>query len=392
MIENPEVIGIFYLYIVAMDQKSDIVIIGGGLAGLTASIHLAKFGFSVTLIEKDTYPKHKVCGEYISNEVKPYLQYLDIDIGQLNPVAIDTLHISTQSGQLLQSSLKLGGFGISRYTLDQYLYTVAKERGVHIVYDTVVDTTFKSNHHSVLTGNGDVWKCDILIGAHGKRSILDKKLNRNFIAQKSPWLGVKMHYKGNFTSNVVGLHNFEGGYCGISKVEDHKINVCYLVKYKSFKAYKDIELFQQEVLYKNQHLKQFFDNASPLMESPVTISQISFEKKQPIEDHVFMIGDAAGLIHPLCGNGMAMAMDSARLLCSLLIQYKDDLVNHRGVIAKEYSKLWHAHFNTRLKYGRLLQNVLLNRYSQQLAYSAAKVFPFIVPKIIKQTHGNPMIC
>ena len=63
-----------------------------------------------------------------------------------------------------------------------------------------------------------------------------------------------------------------------------------------------------------------------------------------------MIGDAAGLIHPLCGNGMAMAMDSARLLCSLLIQYKDDLVNHRGVIAKEYSKLWHAHFNTRLKY------------------------------------------
>ena len=89
---------------------------------------------------------------------------------------------------------------------------------------------------------------------------------------------------------------------------------------------------------------------------------------------------------------MAMAMDSARLLCALLIQYKDDLVNHRANIAKEYSKLWQAHFSTRLKYGRLLQNVLLNRYSQQLAYSAAKVFPFIVPQIIKQTHGNPMIC
>ncbi|RZK61067.1 MAG: FAD-dependent oxidoreductase, partial [Pedobacter sp.] len=74
-----------------MPLKTEILIIGGGLAGLTASLHLNKLGFDVTLIEKSTYPQHKVCGEYISNEVLPYFNWLGIDIATFFPPQITDL-------------------------------------------------------------------------------------------------------------------------------------------------------------------------------------------------------------------------------------------------------------------------------------------------------------
>lgn len=375
-----------------MQQQSDIVIIGGGLAGLTASIHLKTLGFSVTLVERDVYPKHKVCGEYISNEVKPYLDYLHLDIESLHTVDINTLHISTQSGKLLRTGLKLGGFGISRYTLDNYLYKVAGERGVNLIQDAVTQNHIQPDGSISTTLSGREIKGKIVIGAHGKRSLIDKKLDRSFISKKSPWLGVKMHYTGRLKSNVVELHNFKGGYCGISMVEDHKINVCYLVKYESFKAYKDIQLFQEKVLFQNKHLQTFFETVTPILESPLTISQINFDKKLPVEKDIFMVGDAAGLIHPLCGNGMAMAMNSSRLLCTLLYKHKDNLITNKTIIANEYAKLWKTAFSSRLKYSRLLQHILLDKNSQEIAFFIGKTFPLILPQIIKHTHGNPMIC
>src|SRR4051812_41024591 len=104
-----------------MNAKSDILIIGGGLAGLTAALHLQKAGLNVVLIEKNAYPNHKVCGEYISNEVLPYLKWLGVDVESLNPTHINKLHLTTQSGKSTYATLPLGGFGISRYTLDNYL-------------------------------------------------------------------------------------------------------------------------------------------------------------------------------------------------------------------------------------------------------------------------------
>ena len=113
-----------------MIHNSHIVIIGGGLAGLTSAIHLAKMQIPVTLIEKETYPKHKVCGEYISNEVVPYLDFLGIKLKDLDIVGISQLQISTKNGKLIKSKLPLGGFGVSRYRLDHHclLYTSPSPR------------------------------------------------------------------------------------------------------------------------------------------------------------------------------------------------------------------------------------------------------------------------
>jgi hypothetical protein len=69
-------------------RNLEIIIIGGGLAGLSAGIHLSKKGISVTIIEKNVFPKHKVCGEYISNEVLSYFDYLDIQLSELKPTCL----------------------------------------------------------------------------------------------------------------------------------------------------------------------------------------------------------------------------------------------------------------------------------------------------------------
>jgi len=104
-----------------MKKNTSVIIIGGGLAGLTTAIHLSKLGLQVILIEKNEFPKHKVCGEYISNEVLPYLNWLDLNILDLAPTNIRKLEFSTASGKRIKSNLPLGGFGISRYTFDEYI-------------------------------------------------------------------------------------------------------------------------------------------------------------------------------------------------------------------------------------------------------------------------------
>lgn len=381
------------MYLQYLNKYSHIIIIGGGLAGLTNAIHLVKAGIPVTLIEMNTYPKHKVCGEYISNEILPYFEFLDIDINPLHPSRISKFTISTQKGKCIQSTLPLGGFGVSRYALDNYLWEKAAAVGVQLIQDQVTDIRYHNNSFQIKTAANCILTSDYVVGAYGKRTQLDKALKRDFSYRKSPWLAVKAHYEADFNSDTVSLHNFEGGYCGLSMVENNIVNVCYLATYGSFKKYKDLDVFQKEVLCKNPHLNVFFKDAQSLFDIPITISQINFNKKNPVENHVFMTGDAAGLIHPLCGNGMAMAIQSAQILSELLIQnYNQGLITPRKVIEKEYTKQWNKAFSKRLYTGRALQKILLNDRLQQLSYTIANTIPAIVPKIIKQTHGEPLIC
>jgi menaquinone-9 beta-reductase len=371
-------------------RDSEIIIIGGGLAGLTAGIHLSKEGFSVLIIEKNDFPKHKVCGEYISNEVTPYFEWLDIHLSDLKPTTISKLQFSTANGTTLNAKLPLGGFGISRYELDFYLYKKAIANGCVILQEEVEDVVFDSNMFTITTTNGHILKSEIAVGAFGKRSNIDLKLNRKFIQQKSPWLAVKAHYKGTFPNDLVGLHNFKGGYCGVSKVEKDLLNICYLVQYESFKEYKNTNDFQNLVVKQNPHLNEIFENSKMVFEKPLTISQISFEKKEAVENHILMIGDTAGLIHPLCGNGMAMAIHSAKLVSDLLCKFKTKEINSREELEKEYTKLWNHNFKSRMKSGRLLANTLLKPKLSEALLRILIVFPFLLKTIIKKTHGKPI--
>lgn len=365
----------------------DIIIVGGGLAGLTAAIHLSKLNLKVCLIEKNSYPNHKVCGEYVSNEVLSYLKYLDVNPFAIGAKKIDTFQISNNDGKIIKADLPLGGFGISRYAFDNMLYERAKKKAT-VVVDTVEKIDFKENQFMISTKNGSLLNCHFVLGAFGKRSNLDIYLKRKFVSHRSQWLAVKNHYEFEMPDNQVSLHNFEGGYCGLSKTETDVVNACYLTTFKSFKKYADIDSFQKIEMSKNPFLKTFFKEAKPFFKKPLTISQISFEEKLPVENHIFMLGDSAGLIHPLCGNGMAMAIRSAQIFCELYAETIKDKSLGRLHLEELYSLEWKKEFSQRLKIGSLVQKTLMYPLASRVGFSMAKIFPSLLPKIIEKTHGS----
>ena len=371
-------------------ENTHVVIIGGGLAGLTAAIHLSKVGLRVILIEKNSFPKHKVCGEYISNEVLPYLNWLDVSIQDLEPTTITKLQFSSANGTTLNHKLPLGGFGISRYILDDFLYKKAVANGCKIIQETVTDIDFKVDDFTITTSNNSIINSKIVLGAFGKRSTIDQKLSRNFIQKKSSWLAVKAHYSGFYPNDLVGLHNFEGGYCGVSKVENDKINVCYLADYDTFKQYKNVAEYQKAIVSKNPHLKTIFESCTLLFDKPLTISQISFEKKMTVENHMLMIGDSAGLIHPLCGNGMAMAIHSAKIASELVVNFYEDKIKYRVDLEKQYRKEWDFNFKRRMQAGRFLSSILQKPKLAEVLIRILVGVPFLLPLLIKNTHGKPI--
>ncbi|MBT2160566.1 NAD(P)/FAD-dependent oxidoreductase [Zobellia barbeyronii] len=372
-------------------EQYDVIIVGGGLAGLTAAIHLAKAGHEVLVFEKEPYPHHKVCGEYVSNEVLPYLKNLGVDLANFGAVTIDTLKFSTIKGAVLEVKLPLGGTGISRYAFDNLLYKQAEALGVTFVFESVTSITFQNTIFEVITGDSKMYTSRITIGSYGKRSVLDKQLKRSFIQQKSSWLAVKSHYSlDDFPVHEVGLHNFKGGYGGLSKTETGAVNFCYLVSYKSFQLEKGIDQFNEKVVSENPILKDFLYKAKPLFETPLTIAQISFHAKNPVEEHVLMCGDTAGLIHPLCGNGMAMAIHSAKIVSELIDTFLSGKEKDRKRMEQAYAKEWSRTFKRRLWLGRRLQSLLLNETLSNWAISLVAKQPWLLKQLIKNTHGKPI--
>ena len=374
-----------------MQEKSnfDVIIIGGGLAGLCNAIHLSKFGKSVLLIEKKSYPKQKVCGEYISNEVLLYLNYLDCNPFEFGAVKIDNFQLSTTNNKLISAKLPLGGFGISRFTLDFELSKKAITNGVVILQDAVLNINFKDEKFKVATKENNTFTSKIAIGSFGKRSTLDVQLNRKFIQKKSPYLGIKLHVKGNHQKDIVALHNFKGGYCGVSKVENDVINLCYITSYTSFKKFKNIDDFQDHIVFKNHFLKEIFKNAKPLFAKPLTISQISFESKELVQNHLIFCGDAAGMIHPLCGNGMSMAIQSAQIVSTIIIDFLNGNIN-RNQLEKSYISKLNKEFKWRLKAGHFIAALFRKDWIANVLLRVIQKLPFLLPIIIKQTHGKPI--
>ena len=366
-----------------------VIVVGGGISGLLTAIQLATAGIQCYVVEKKNYPFHRVCGEYISNETVPFLESRDLFPKQFNPPRIQRFQLSSVRGKNKILPLDLGGFGISRYTFDFFLYDKAKSLGV-IFYlkEEVEKILFDHDRFFVKTLNRQL-EADIVIGAFGKRSKVDIQLDRSFIQKRSPYVGVKYHIKTDHPNDLIALHNFEGGYCGISNVEDGKTNLCYLTHRENVRRFKSIKEMEEAVLFKNPFLKNIFTNSQFLFYKPETINEISFETKLPVEAHILMTGDAAGMITPLCGNGMAMAIHSAKVVSDLIVKYTKQKNFSRALLEQQYIDAWNKLFKKRLWFGRQVQKLFGNEWASNAAVNLAINIRPLTNMIIRGTHGDP---
>ncbi|MEI9943735.1 MAG: lycopene cyclase family protein [Chitinophagaceae bacterium] len=374
-------------------KEFDVIIAGGGLAGLALSIQLAKQGYRIAVLEKETYPFHKVCGEYISMESWDFLKTLRLDLEALNVSMITQLQVSAENGKLLKQKLGLGGFGISRYLLDNELVKIARSAGVIVEENTKVnDITFNDTEFTVAASQNN-YTAKVVCGSYGKRSNMDIKWKRQFATASrnklNNYIGVKYHVRTDFADNTIALHNFKNGYCGISKIEGDKYCLCYLTTADNLKKSQGlIHVMERTILSRNPYLKKILTESQILFESPVTISQISFDKKTQVENHVLMIGDAAGMITPLCGNGMSMALHASKLAAAQIHSFLQGNIS-RDEMEKKYTLLWQQQFAKRLRMGRRIQRLFGRSWVTNLFIATIKHFPGAVNYLIRQTHGKP---
>lgn len=370
----------------------DIAITGGGVGGLTLAIQAAQAGYSVILFEKNSYPFHRVCGEYISNESRQFLLQLGLPVTEMKLPEISELVLTDLSGREYPFPLDKGGFGISRFHLDFVLYRIAADLGVCFKTKTkVLDIQFKEEIFTIHTSRGDF--CSrTAVGSFGKHSNLEiqrKRSNSLKVKRETEnYIGVKYHIRYPIPTNQIALHNFEKGYCGISMVEAGISCLCYLTTADNLKkSGNSIPALEKNILFKNPALEKIFSEAEFLWEGPQVISNISFAPKVQLAGHVLLIGDAAGLITPVCGNGMSMSMHAGKLAFEAMDSFLKGGIS-RPVMEAQYLLQWKQQFRKRLWAGRKVQQLMGQKTTTALALKTLSVFPFMAKMIIGATHGR----
>ena len=202
-------------------------------------------------------------------------------------------------------------------------------------------------------------------------------------------MGIKYHVKTDWPPHVIGLHNFANGYCGISKIEEDKYCLCYMTTAANLKQCNNsIEGLQESILFRNPYLKTIFHNSEVVQGFPIAISQISFAQKACVENGVLMLGDTAGMITPLCGNGMSIALHTAKLAATLGEAFLQKKIS-RQQMETMYTQQWQKTFAFRLRMGRVLQSFF---GSNRLSNGFVSLFchaPFLAKPVIRLTHGKP---
>lgn len=370
----------------------DCAIIGGGLAGLALAIQLADNNVKVVLFEKNEYPFHKVCGEYISMESWPFLTSLGVPLADMELPMIKSLGISSEKGFMLNHQLEMGGFGVSRYRLDQLLCEIALRRNVVVLQQCKVNNVEKAGDLTRIQTSAGLFYARVVCGSYGKYVPSFLRNHMNYTSEQSGgsqnYIGVKYHIQTDLAEDRIELHNFKNGYCGISRVEDGKYCLCYLTTAENLQqSDKDIKSMERKILFRNPYLQNYFTTSKFLSESPLIISNVTFRKKQTAIDDIFLIGDSAGTITPLCGNGMSMALRSSQLLANALSGYFERNIPLREVLFT-YEQSWNTAFKKRITAGFYLQYLFGKRAATDLALKVLAKTPLVMKQLVSLTHGD----
>ncbi|MBC7979643.1 MAG: NAD-binding protein [Armatimonadetes bacterium] len=308
-----------------------ITIIGGGLTGLSLAIALRKNGIPVILHEAGIYPRHRVCGEFISGILQKTLNALGI-ADLFHDCRYHTDFTWFSANQLLrQSLLPTPALGISRYVLDDRLQKLATDLGVEI--------KTRSRQKPDPGKAGLIWTA-------GRKPV------------KGEWLGLKAHLRDLDTSQHLEMHNGPFGYLGIAPIEDGLSNVCGL-----FKIDRTISQTHQNLLVAylskngNTHLAKKFKTATWRENSFTAVAGFELGRQIPTPG-ILSLGDSYAIIPPYTGNGMTMAFQSAEIALPHLLTFSRNQTPWSTTCAKIEKKI-HEKFHTRLTASKFLHPFLL---------------------------------
>jgi flavin-dependent dehydrogenase len=368
------------------DNQFDAAILGGGIGGACAAMRLAQNGARVVVLEAGTFPRHKVCGEFLSPESKSVFARLGVleKICGAGAVEISTSRIVARGGQTLEIALPRNALSLSRFRLDEILIRAAQNAGAQLCCKTRVRAVHENqNGWTIVTTQGELRARSVVNAAGRHASFLTPRAGST---PDTKYIGLKTHFRGaHFPSGLVELHFWRGGYCGLSQIESGTLNVCLLARYDSLQGRAPQE-FWKWLLCRLPHLRERLKNAE--MQMPwLATGNISFGQSTPVTNGVLNCGDAAGFIHPLAGDGMAMAARSGELSAAVLCaQLRGEI---SGKVAREiYAKAWRREFASRLKWAGAFQKLLMDASLLSPTLAAVSLLPSFGRWAVRATRGS----
>ena len=321
----------------------DVAIIGAGPAGSTLAALLARRGASVALYDRDAFPRDKLCGEFLSYDALPILRPL----GVLDAIdAAGAPHIEhcrvIGSKRTYEFALPHAARGVSRMFFDDLLLRTAAANGARR-YDGQTVTSLEEI------------RATAIVGAWGRWGRFDQQLQRGFVRDRPHRnFGFKRHYIAASPITSIDLYSFHRGYLGVNAVEGGITNICGLVHASRLSGHKGRwDAFVETVREEGPHLDALYAAHRPAQEGFLSSEPVIFRARSAVEGGVFMIGDASGVIDPLTGTGMAMAIQSALLAAPHLLRLLET-PSRRAEIENDYRRAHHTFFAPRIAWSRFV--------------------------------------
>lgn len=347
-------------------QTVDVAIVGGGPAGSLLAALLARRGVSTLLIDRDTFPRDKLCGEFLSYDALPLLD--DGVISAIDAIGAPRIARVRMIGRkhTLEFALPSAARGISRLFLDDLLLQQARAAGATVLEGTTATDLKPRGDRTRLAidSNGETTIVDatVVAGAWGRWGRFDQKLGRSFVHdRRTRSFGFKRHYVAlgaPSATDSIDLYSFDRGYLGANRVEGGATNICGLVHADRLSGHKGRwDTFVDTLRSEQQPLEALFAAHTPAQAGFLTSEPVIFRARSAVERGVFMTGDASGIVDPLTGNGMAMAIQSAWLAVPAILTVLAD-VSKRSDAERRYRTAHHALFASRIHWSRAVAALL----------------------------------
>jgi flavin-dependent dehydrogenase len=299
----------------------DLIVIGGGPGGSAAAIMAARQGARVLLLERGKYPRHKVCGEFVSAESLEILRSLLADTGFFQSQSRREVMIGHGrifvDGCVLKAPIDSPGASLSRFELDAALWAAALSAGVDARQQQAVQSVIGRGVFVVSTTAAQ-FEGRSVIDASGRWSNLSAPRSQDSNGRQR-WIGIKAHFLEPEVPSSIDLCFFEGGYCGVQPLPGEnsqsrtRINACAMVR-------SDVATSLSKVFLRHPALQERSQSWQQLTET-VTTSPLTFRRPNPERNGVLLVGDAAGFVDPFVGDGISLALRSGVMAAESLRQF-----------------------------------------------------------------------